>query len=234
MSKERKIINVPKSGRLSPKVARAAAAASVKQIPKSSLETERNEYLGTFGDSQKNSSVSRVVINLYGGPGAGKSTIAAHIFALLKHRGINSELITEYVKNWVWEGREIKRNDQYYLFAKQARFESLKFKEVDVIVTDAPVWLSAIYEAKYEPKPHICQLLIDKHVALAKEYGIEHKHVFLHRTKPYQTLGRLQTEQEAKEIDNEILDYFKEQGIEISHYNANEIAASSIIQDILS
>ena len=174
--------------------------------------------------------MNKIVINLYGGPGTGKSTTAAHIFALLKHKGFNTELITEYVKNWVWEGREIKRNDQYYLFAKQARHESLKFKDVDVIVTDAPVWLSSIYEAKNEPKPHICDLLIEKHVALAEEFGVEHKHVFLRRAKSYKQEGRLQTEEQAKEIDKEIRDYLIAKNMKFREVTAEEDAGPNIIK----
>jgi len=176
--------------------------------------------------------LSKIVINLYGGPGTGKSTTAAHLFAMLKHQGRNAELITEYVKNWVWEGREIKRNDQYYLFAKQARHESLKFKDVDVIVTDAPVWLSSIYEAKNEPKPHICDLLIEKHVALAKEHGVEHKHVFLKRVKPYKSEGRLQTEAQAKEIDDEIHEYLTRMNMHFIEVSADKDASTCILKYI--
>ena len=46
-----------------------------------------------------------LVINLYGGPGTGKSTTAAHVFALLKQRDVNAELVREYAKDIVWEGR---------------------------------------------------------------------------------------------------------------------------------
>ena len=44
-----------------------------------------------------------LVVNLFGVPGAGKSTGAAYIFAMLKMYGINAELITEYAKDKVWE-----------------------------------------------------------------------------------------------------------------------------------
>lgn len=174
----------------------------------------------------------KTVINLYGGPGTGKSTTAAHLFALLKLRGCNAELITEYVKNWVWEGRTIRKNDQYYLFAKQARLESLKFEEVDYIVTDSPVWLSAIYEARHEQEPHICQMLIDKHVDLAKSYGVRHRHIFLNRVKRYSPEGRFQTEDQAKEIDEEILNYLKAQKLEFSECIADEGAAPNILKSL--
>ena len=44
-----------------------------------------------------------VVINLFGGPGCGKSTIAAELFAILKKQGYEVELVTEYAKDKVWE-----------------------------------------------------------------------------------------------------------------------------------
>ena len=41
------------------------------------------------------------VLNLYGGPGVGKSTGAAYIFSMLKLAGINCELVREYAKELV-------------------------------------------------------------------------------------------------------------------------------------
>ncbi len=45
------------------------------------------------------------IINLYGGPGAGKSTSAAYLYYLLKCQQENVELVREYVKKWAWENR---------------------------------------------------------------------------------------------------------------------------------
>ncbi len=45
------------------------------------------------------------VINLWAGPGAGKSTTAAGLFNLMKIRGYNVELVTEFAKEMVYEGR---------------------------------------------------------------------------------------------------------------------------------
>lgn len=44
-----------------------------------------------------------LVVNLFGTPGAGKSTGVAYIFSNLKMRGINAELVTEFAKDMVWE-----------------------------------------------------------------------------------------------------------------------------------
>lgn len=40
-----------------------------------------------------------LVVNLFGGPGSGKSTGAAYVFARLKMLGYNAELVTEFAKD---------------------------------------------------------------------------------------------------------------------------------------
>ena len=44
-----------------------------------------------------------LVINLFGGPGVGKSTMCASIFSKLKILGFECEMATEYVKDIVFE-----------------------------------------------------------------------------------------------------------------------------------
>lgn len=60
-----------------------------------------------------------IVVNLFGAPGAGKSTGAARIFSNLKMAGINAELVTEFAKDKVWEENKAVFNDQLYIFGKQ-------------------------------------------------------------------------------------------------------------------
>ena len=47
-----------------------------------------------------------LVVNLFGAPGAGKSTGASYVFSQLKMMGVNAELVTEFAKDKVWEGSE--------------------------------------------------------------------------------------------------------------------------------
>jgi predicted ATPase len=170
------------------------------------------------------------VICLYGGPGTGKSTTAAHLFALLKQSGVNAELVCEYVKEWAWEGRKILDGDQYYFLAKQSRRERIRFRRVDVMVTDSPVWLSAVYEQEFEQEPFICQMMIDKHVQGARRHNVKHEHVFLRRLKQYNPNGRFQTEDEARRLDEKIKTYLDDHGIEYIEVCADADAANNIVK----
>jgi hypothetical protein len=162
------------------------------------------------------------IINLYGGPGTGKSTSAAYMYYLLKIAGLNAELVREYVKDWAWEGRHISVNDQIYFLGKQVRRESMLYGKVNWIVTDSPVWMNAYYAS------HYCTPIIASGVtSLVKAFyqqvadeGHTHYHIFLKRTKPYLAEGRYQTESEAKDIDTGVKQMLIDN---LGHNNISEV-----------
>ena len=86
-----------------------------------------------------------LLINLYGAPGAGKSTGAAYIFTRLKMEGVNAELVTEFAKDKVWEESKAVFDNQAYIFGKQYFRISRLQDKVDVVVTDSPIILSCYY-----------------------------------------------------------------------------------------
>jgi protein-disulfide isomerase len=54
-----------------------------------------------------------IFVNLFGGPGTGKSTLCAGIFSQLKIKGIDCEMALEYVKDLVWEESFEKIKTEY-------------------------------------------------------------------------------------------------------------------------
>lgn len=92
-----------------------------------------------------------LVINLLGGPGAGKSTLAALLFGELRTRGASAELVAEFPKDLIWQGRHRDVSNQIMVLGEQwHRVERLAGK-VDIVVTDSPTLLSAIYLPKSMP-----------------------------------------------------------------------------------
>lgn len=141
--------------------------------------------------------MSALIINLYGGPGTGKSTVAAAVFAELKWRGHNAELVQEIAKDHVWEGHLNILNNQDALFGEQHRRIWRLIDKVDYIVTDSPLLLQMHY-APGDTALH--DLILDRH----NRY--DNLEVFLNRKKAYNPKGRTQDEEEAKEIDISLKD----------------------------
>ena len=138
------------------------------------------------------------VINLFGGPGCGKSTCAAYIFSQLKMLGINTELVTEFAKDKTWEHNSKALNCQPYVFGKQVYRLDRCADQVDVIVTDSPLILSTLYNKDKNIEPEFTNMVIKKF----NEYN--NINFVLRRLTQYNPSGRNQTENEAKTLDIQI------------------------------
>lgn len=164
------------------------------------------------------------VINLWGSPGAGKSTVAAGLFYKMKVAGYKVELVTEYAKDVVWDNRDDLLKDQLYLLAKQNRkLERLRGK-VDWCITDSPVLLVLAYmpELYYSHFNSLTYDVWDSYTNL--NYLLERNH-------EYKRDGRVQTEEESRIIDEKILDIFSEYDQAYSVINSKD-AASTIFKYI--
>lgn len=137
-----------------------------------------------------------LIINLIGGPGSGKSTTASGVFYELKKKGVNCEMALEFAKDKVWEESFKTMDDQIYIFGKQFhKIWRLKDK-VDVIITDSPLLLSIYYNK--EKSDYFNDFIIEQY------NRFNNKLFFIERNNDYQVEGRLQTIDEAKQIDEDV------------------------------
>ena len=164
-----------------------------------------------------------IVINLFAGPGVGKSTTAARIFAELKLMGINCEMALEFAKDKVWEESFKTMDDQIYIFGKQFhKIWRLKDK-VDVIITDSPLPISIVYDKENSQAFHT--LIMEQFNKFANF------NFLLERGSEYQIEGRMQTEEEAKEVDKTVKRVLDDNGI---NYTTLPIdGAYSVITDFI-
>lgn len=154
-----------------------------------------------------------LAVNMFAEPGAGKSTLSAGLYFELKMLGYNCELVREYAKELVWEGKFDLLEDQEHVFKEQLRRTEMAFGQVDVIITDSPLFLSLYYGERYN--------------AEIKKYWLNtfnrynNLNFFVDRMKPYELAGRMQTEQESKKINLVLQDMLLKNGILLQHVPGN-------------
>ena len=166
------------------------------------------------------------IINLFGGPGSGKSTTAALLFGRMKLLGYNVELVTEFAKQMVWQERQkILTHQQSYVHAKQLHYLDSVVGKVDYIVTDSPTLLSAIYA----PTPYT-EGFDDFVINTFIQY--DNLNFFIERLKQYNPVGRNQTQSEAIEIDNKIKTFLYENNIFHYGIGGDENAPLKILEII--
>lgn len=169
------------------------------------------------------------LINLYGGPGTGKSTTAARLFAELKGRGLNVELVTEFAKDLTWHNRQSTLQDQLYILGKQHHKIFMLKDQVDFIVTDSPILMGIYYNSiTTNPLPISFTNLISD---LWDQY--DSVDIFLRRSKKYNPKGRNQTEKEAKLIDGALIKLMTDYGIPFWTYDTCNVSIQAMINDTI-
>lgn len=138
-----------------------------------------------------------VVINLVGGPCSGKSTTAAGLFHIMKLKTkYKVELVTEVIKDFVYDENKGGMMDQVLITAQQNhRILRLQGK-VQFIISDASLLNGVVYNEFYDDVDNIStelsQKLYDKYDNLV---------FFLPRKPEYDQYGRTQTLEEAQQLD---------------------------------
>jgi nicotinamide riboside kinase len=166
-----------------------------------------------------------LIVNLFGGPGTGKSTMAASVFAELKWRGINCELATEYAKEKVWEESFAIFENQVYILGKQMQRIVRVLGKVDVVITDSPVILVILYNKK------LGKTFDELILQIFNSYN--NMNYFLMRKKKYLKKGRTQTLEEALELDAQTRDLLDRNNVGYSTVMGERASIGLIVADIL-
>jgi len=166
----------------------------------------------------------KLVINLFGGPGSGKSTISAGVFSLLKLQGINCELITEFAKSLVWQESTCGFEDRIYILGNQYHEMFVLKDKVDVIITDSPLLLNLLYNEVSEAYIKLTLELFN---------GFDNLNYYINRKKEYNEIGRMQTEDEAVNIDHKCKKMLNKNEIGHKQISGNFNGVNDIVNDVL-
>jgi len=166
------------------------------------------------------------VINLFGGPGTGKSTTAADLFSHMKWKNINVELVNEYAKEVTWDERHKILEDQLYIMAKQNHKLWRLQGKVDWVITDSPIVMALVYAGENYLPNHFRYLGHE----IYNHY--DNINIFLKREKPYHSVGRNQTENEARDLDAKIKNLLINSGYSFIEVPANQDAKHIIFNHL--
>lgn len=167
-----------------------------------------------------------IVINLIGGPGCGKSTLAARLFAELKMKGVNTELINEFAKDETWDENWNVLNDQIYVFGIQYHKQKRLVGKVDIIITDSPLPLCIHYN-KDNTLTHFNDIVLE----CFNQFD-NYTYVLNRVDDYYSEVGRSQTLSESKTIDQDMLNILKDNNIPFRVINIGTEGLIEILKDL--
>ena len=149
-----------------------------------------------------------LVVNIIGGPGTGKSILASEVFSKLKRDGVTCDVAWEYIKRKLREKALKVVQSQLYLFGKQ-QFQLFTMKdEVEVVITDAPLLLFSYYDKTR------CPYLKDMVINEYNKYNNLLYFIERDLSVEYETEGRYQDLEGAKEVDIELRKFLDDNNIQ--------------------
>jgi hypothetical protein len=173
-----------------------------------------------------------LIINLFGGPGIGKSTQAAGLFTEMKKQHMDVELTYEFPKVMAWEENYSAVKDQFYITANQHRNISRLYGKVKYIIVDSPIILGMVYKDRYSKIPEYPGMFYNESfdrfiIDLFKSYNS--LNIILKRDDAsYSEIGRFQNLKESKEIDNDIKIKLTDNDISFIEFPVNKHTPSNI------
>ncbi len=177
-----------------------------------------------------------VIINLFGGPGIGKSTQSAELFTLMKKNHMDVELTFEYPKIVAWEENYSAIKDQFFITANQHRNISRLYGKVKYIIVDSPIILGMVYKDIYNSEPEYPSSYYDENfdtfiVNLFKKYN--NLNILLKRDdSTYDENGRFQNLEQSKQIDQTIKDKLEKLNLPYVEFGVCENTALQIFNYI--
>lgn len=151
-----------------------------------------------------------ILVNLFGGPGAGKTTLAAYLFYRFKQLGYRAELVGEAAREIIYDrnppaegGTAAQLLDNQFLISglQSERIKRLERHGIEIAIADSPLKMGLLYVADGYMKDALSR-------AIAR-FDENHPHqinVFVQRTPgKYDKESRAQSEEEAVQFDRAII-----------------------------
>lgn len=199
-------------------------------IQKNPQEVKKDMNSDLPNNEKQSVSKKTLVINAFGGPGAGKTTACLHIASELKKRGFVAEYVPEYAKELVWD-KNFKMLDgseehQKMILAEQKKRLDRLIGQVDFIVTDAPVLLNSVY-LDSDNKESYDKALVE----LFNKYDNFNLEI-VRDVGSFEQEGRIHNLEQSQQADNDIRKLLNENGIyygTYSHSSLDKIADNAIV-----
>lgn len=150
------------------------------------------------------------VINLFGGPNTGKSTLQADLYTDMKKQGYKVEMVREVAKKWAWAKRPINELNQLNIIGEQIKDESELYGKVDYIITDSPIMLGAFY-MDFNHGEFFMRDMVVKYMDFAEKYDVSYQNFLLDRTHiPFEPFGRFENVYALQNLDQCLKEFLQE------------------------
>nr|MBP3723974.1 AAA family ATPase [Campylobacter sp.] len=146
---------------------------------------------------------NKLVINIFGAPGVGKSTLAKNLQEFMQKQGYGSYLVEEFATKLIKENRIDELKDQIFVSQNQANMIKFGLDQSNLVICDSPLQLGKIYNSDYTKENKVSNLIdyAEKNYT-SIDLFLQHDS---QTEKTYTMQGRVHTLEESKFKEKELL-----------------------------
>ena len=156
------------------------------------------------------------VINIIGGPGSEKSLYTAALVLNLHLRHKTVETVPDFAKALVWQRDTQALRNQYLIAQQQHAMLDVLDGQVEYLVTECSLPQLLYYNESYAD--NICDVAKTRKQILAWHHQYQNINLLVQRNpeRRYVRSGRLQDEEQAKQVDRELRACLVREGIKFT------------------
>ncbi|MBP5778584.1 MAG: hypothetical protein J6W17_01280 [Campylobacter sp.] len=152
--------------------------------------------------------IDKLVINIFGAPGVGKSTLARKLEKFMQEKGFYPFLVEEFATYLIKNGKTDKLKDQTYVTFFQSKLIQKGFEWSNLLITDSPIDLGEIYNQ--DPKlDYTVKAMIDECKSHYTSVNLFLRHEVVTRAG-YSMDTRVHTFEESLKIQDQIVEKFQD------------------------
>jgi hypothetical protein len=173
------------------------------------------------------------LINLFSGPGVGKTSIASGLLYQLKKRHISCDAPYEFPKVLAWDENHSAIKDQLYVIANQHRGIVKSWGKVDYIILDSPILLSLVYKSYYKGTEYPSNLYKESFDKMVLDIHLQYNNIniLLKRGNGvHNEKERYQNLEQSIDLDNRIKNMLDENKLEYTEIEVNDDTVNNILK----
>ena len=173
------------------------------------------------------------IINLFAGPGVGKTSIASGLLYQLKKRHISCDAPYEFPKVLAWDENHSAIKDQLYVIANQHRGIVKSWGKVDYIILDSPILLSLVYKNYYDKDEYPSNLYKESFDKMVLDIHLQYDNVniLLKRGNGvHNAKERYQNLEQSIDLDNRIKNILDINKLEYIEIEVNDDTVNNILK----
>lgn len=162
------------------------------------------------------------VINFFGAPSSGKSTLAAKLYSQMKIARLKVEITTEFAKDLIYDNSNAVDDQIFVTSTQYHKLFTARQNNLDFVITDSPIMLGVVYSNLKSSQPYDKKAFAALMFSAFQEFNNINILIKPEEIKDFQNYGRKHDKESSIKISQDIKKMLDEYKISYIEFNFHE------------